>query len=124
MSRIRHFTATFALVAMSLSLAEGLLATAACAGNGDMPEMAMHEAAASAPGPASGSAPTAPHSDQDGPRCPMNGAVMSACSGSAIVAAASFGVEAVPLNRVRAASQPTHVPVSFVALGLFRPPIA
>ena len=123
MSRIRKFAAAFALVAMTLSLSEGLLANA-CSASGDMPEMAMHEAAAPAPGVTGGSAPTAPHGDQDGPTCPMNGAVMTGCAGSATVATASFAVEAVPLNMVRAMSPTTQVPVSFVARSLFRPPIA
>ena len=119
MSHIRRFAAIFALAAMTLSLSEGMLATA-CADDGAMAGMVAHEDHASAP-----DAPTPPGtSSEDAPRCPMSTAAMSACAATAIVSTTTLAVPAAPVNGVRTAPLLTHVPASYVTQGLFRPPIA
>lgn len=120
MTRIRRFAAIFALAAMTLSLSEGLLATA-CAEEGAMPAMAAHDGHAATTG-----APASPGPDgtEDAPRCPMSTAAVSACAATAIATTPSVAVPAAPVNSARPAPLLTHVPASFVTLGLFRPPIA
>ena len=119
MSQIRRFAAIFALAAMTLSLSEGLLATA-CADDGAMREM-VHDDHASVPhAPASDGA----EGTEDAPRCPMSTAAMSACAATAIVSTSTLAVPAARVNGVRSVPLLTHVPASYVTLGLFRPPIA
>ena len=119
MRRIRQVAASIALVAMTLSLSQGMLASACLPDGGDTP-MAMHGdhgATPSMPGH------SAPDSGSDAADCPM-GTAMTTCVATALVTARAVAVPPAPVISIERAAQPSHIPVSFVSLGLFRPPIA
>ena len=120
MSRIRRFAATFALVAMTLSLGEGLLASA-CAEDATAAEMSMMTHEGHDPEPMNDDGPGEHRSPSD---CPMSTAAISSCAASAILTHPSNGVLTHPVTAERRTADSPHIPASFHALGLFRPPIA
>ena len=105
---------------MTLSLSEALLASA-CTDSASMAEMAPdgHDATPH---------PTGDHeSTQDGDQrsdCPMSAATVSNCVASAILARVSTGMAPAAVTAERGAPDSPHIPGSYHASALFRPPIA
>lgn len=103
---------------MTMSLSEGLANS--CVGVDDIAQMAM-------PGAPADAMPDhdAPATDRESnaENCPM-GAAMATCVASAVAVTPAASVPAMPVSRLAIVPSTPHVPASFVALGLFRPPIA
>lgn len=88
-----------------------------------MPGMAAsHEDHGTAP--AGGSHGTLPADDTSQTDCPMSMAAVSNCAATAVAARAPLGPLPAPVLAERVTPDSQHVPGSYLALGLFRPPIA
>jgi hypothetical protein len=106
---------------MTLSLSEGLPA-GVCVNEDGLAQMAMHGAHADASAMPDHGVPT-PDRESDGGNCPM-GAAMATCVATAVVVTLPVVVPTTPVSSLAIVPQNTLVPVSFVVLGLFRPPIS